>query len=257
MSEPEQDGARGVNATRIALSTVAVALAVAHVVWPGLKIDTITITLLLVAALPWLQTLFASISTPLFSVQFRELKRRVETLDGKVESSSRLMTAYEARDRARRSDRASNVDATMTDLTQQYNDVRANMKSGPARTDVMTGLVGQMLAAIEAGASVDIDRGLHSADRGERLTAYAALYADPDPTKAAALANSLIQFEDSPFGQYWALQSLRRIVETSPANTIDDETIDELLAYAKTLPPGSDRAYEVNRLLRVVDQSTR
>jgi hypothetical protein len=57
------------------------------------------------------------------------------------------------------------------------------MHSGPARTERMTNLVGQMVAAIEAGATVDVDSSLNSSNRGERLTAYAALYSMPGPIR--------------------------------------------------------------------------
>lgn len=253
MGEPSKDNERGIVRTRVALSAVAVALAVVHVVWPRVRIDSITVVLLLIAVLPWLQTLFKSISTPLFSVEYREVKQRLDELNGKVESSRRLVTANEARVLARHTEHSSDADATLTELAQQYDQIRSSMQSGPARTDRMTNLVGKMLAAIEAGATVDVDRNLHSADRGERLTAYADLYARPDPSKAAALADNLIQVEDSAFGQYWALQSLRRIVEAGA--DIDPATSGKLLTYAQKLPRGSDRAYELDQLQRLLTPS--
>jgi hypothetical protein len=60
----------------------------------------------------------------------------------------------------------------------------------------------------------------------------------------------LIQLEDTALGQYWALQSLRRIVESGA--DIDPATSDKLRTYAQKLPRGSDRAYELDRLMRLL-----
>lgn len=54
----------------------AVLAAVVHLLFPGLAIDAVTVTLLVVAVLPWLGHIFKSIEVPgLGRVEYHELKR--------------------------------------------------------------------------------------------------------------------------------------------------------------------------------------
>lgn len=70
--------------TQIAVSAIAVLAASCHLIWPLLRIDVITLTLLLVAALPWLLPLFKRIELPGgVKFEFQELRaseRRAEAL---------------------------------------------------------------------------------------------------------------------------------------------------------------------------------
>jgi hypothetical protein len=256
MGEQDNRGDRWIYATRLALTGVATALAGAHLIWPRVRIDAITVALLVIAVLPWLHTLFTSITTPFFSVQYRELKQQVEAAASTAESARQLVVVNEERELGRRTLRASEADAALARLAQEYNDIRSSMRAGAARTDRMTTVVGRMAAAIEAGAAVDIEHNLHSRDRGERLAGYTALYVHPDPSKAAALVDCLLQLEDAPFGEYWALQSLRRIVEAGGRNAIDQDTHAKLLGQAGGRRWGRDRRYELDRILRLLDQGT-
>ena len=49
---------------QIVISIIAIAVALIHVIFPTLKIDSITLTLMTLAALPWLAPLFKSIELP-------------------------------------------------------------------------------------------------------------------------------------------------------------------------------------------------
>ena len=240
--------------TRVVLTAAAVALAAVHLIWPRLKVDMITVVLVVVAIVPWLHTLFTSVSTPFLNLEFRELERRLDAVDDKVDSSRQLVVASEARDLARQAQQSPNTGAaTLTGLARDYDNIRTSMAPGAARSDMMTAVVGKMLAAVESGELIDVERNLRSDDGGERLAGYAAIYAIPDATSAAAVVDSLIQVEDTPFGAYWALQGIRRIVETGGKGAIDHDTHKKLLAYAERLRRGTDRAYETDRILRLLD----
>jgi hypothetical protein len=109
VSEGGPDVARKLNSERsrlflaIATSAVCVALALVHMIFPGLKIDLITVGLLLGAALPWLSPILKSIEFPgglKFELQeFKEEVRRevkaahedVEALDRRVEVVERFV----------------------------------------------------------------------------------------------------------------------------------------------------------------------
>jgi hypothetical protein len=61
---------------RAAISFIAVAVAVAHAIWPHVPIDGITLLALVVAVLPWLQPLFKSVELPGgLKVEFQEVKQ--------------------------------------------------------------------------------------------------------------------------------------------------------------------------------------
>lgn len=49
---------------RTAITTVALLVAMVHLIWPGLKIDSTTVVLLVVAVIPWLGSVFKSIEFP-------------------------------------------------------------------------------------------------------------------------------------------------------------------------------------------------
>jgi len=51
-------------AIQIMITVFALAFAVAHIVYPGLTIDGITLALLIIAVLPWLAPLFRSLEFP-------------------------------------------------------------------------------------------------------------------------------------------------------------------------------------------------
>src|SRR5436190_5538882 len=50
--------------TQIVVTGVALVVAAFHVIWPDLKIDSVTLLLLMVAAIPWLLPLFKSVELP-------------------------------------------------------------------------------------------------------------------------------------------------------------------------------------------------
>src|SRR5579863_3065537 len=52
------------HALRIAISLLACVLLIAHLIWPGLKIDAITLTLFGIAIVPWLGSIFKSLEMP-------------------------------------------------------------------------------------------------------------------------------------------------------------------------------------------------
>ena len=65
-----------VNGVRIAVTVVATALAGAHIMWPQLAIDTITLGLLALAVVPWLGEIFKSLELPGgVKVQYQDIER--------------------------------------------------------------------------------------------------------------------------------------------------------------------------------------
>ncbi|MFG1820839.1 hypothetical protein ACGFIF_44285 [Kribbella sp. NPDC049174] len=75
---PEKDDPPRPIVLSVAISILAVSFAIAHLAWPNLRIDSITIVLLIVALLPWLGQLFESLDIfGVGKVEFREFRREV------------------------------------------------------------------------------------------------------------------------------------------------------------------------------------
>ena len=69
---------------RLIISFVAISIAIVHLIFPSLKIDSITVALLLIATVPWLSPLLKSIELPGgLKVEFQELKDKVDSMAAK------------------------------------------------------------------------------------------------------------------------------------------------------------------------------
>ena len=63
----------------IAISVVALVLAAAHLLWPNAKIDVVILTLLAIAVLPWLGSIFRSVELPGgLKVEYKDLQKAGE-----------------------------------------------------------------------------------------------------------------------------------------------------------------------------------
>ena len=63
----------------IVISAVAILVALGHTVFPGVKIDAVTLTLLLIAVLPWLGFVFKSVEFPGgLKVEYHDLEKASE-----------------------------------------------------------------------------------------------------------------------------------------------------------------------------------
>jgi hypothetical protein len=147
-------------------------------------------------------------------------------------------------------DRAeSTTDRALVDCAEDYNRLRLTMPSGAPRTAAMEAVVKRMISLFEDERDLDVGASLTSSNRGLRLAAYAYLYSNPEPAWTAELVSSLVDREDKPFGQYWALRALAKQCETDPA------AVDSRLRRTLTedlqpkLPRGSDRAGVLRRVL--------
>lgn len=61
---------------QVTITVGALAIAAAHLFWPNVKIDAVTLVLLVAAIVPWLAPLFKSLELPGgWKVEFRDLQR--------------------------------------------------------------------------------------------------------------------------------------------------------------------------------------
>ncbi|MFE1314907.1 hypothetical protein [Streptomyces sp. NPDC058755] len=156
----------------------------------------------------------------------------------------------EALNRAQSGDRA--AVATPPDpvdqLAARYNEIRWTMSSGRARTHAMSEVADEMVRLLRGAQDFDVASHLRSSDRGLRLAAAAYLYANPDPAWVGPLAEAAVS-EDKPFNEYWALKALREVLR-GHCEALDEETRGLLRRRMRQLPPGTDRAEQIGKLLR-------
>jgi hypothetical protein len=268
----------------VVVSSVALIAAAVHATFPDLEIDVVAVALLALAALPWLGEILESVDLPGGgSVKYRDLAQQVVQIEHTASEAKE--TATRAFDRAEnvaddveqeREDaegafarNAQSVDTAaiaaapvehstegangneLAALIERYNEVRATQKSGSARTATMTGIVREMIRLAGRLATFEWEENLKSADRGTRLAAYAYLFRESHCSAARPLMHSLMEVEDKPFGQYWALKALRNVVAKC-----DDATARgleaPLLDFAAGLRPGTDRRRELQALLQEI-----
>ena len=138
----------------------------------------------------------------------------------------------------------------LTDLAARYNQIRATQRPGVKRTSEMTAIVQQIEDAAKRTNAFNWQSALTSEDRGMRLAAYAYLYVRPQRGAGEPLVQTLLHLEDKPFGQYWALQALRKVaaVDDSLANFLP-----QLRGYEQTLAPGTDRARESCAVIELIE----
>ena len=74
---------------RILISVIAVTLAVIHVWKPEVKVDSITIVLLVFCALPWMQPLIKTVELLGVKIELQELQKQVDEARGAAASASR------------------------------------------------------------------------------------------------------------------------------------------------------------------------
>jgi hypothetical protein len=141
------------------------------------------------------------------------------------------------------------LEQELNKLSEQYNTTRHQMQSGSARTAKMTSIISNMISDLKGvdPSLFDVAGHLNSDDEGQRLAAYAYLYANPDTSYTQKVAETITK--DKPFAQYWALRTLRRQVQVDP-EALDLNTRRYLEGLSETLGSGTDRAYELRQLLR-------
>jgi hypothetical protein len=238
---------------RIVVSLVAVLLASAHVWKPQARIDSITIILLVICALPWLQPLIKTVELLGVKLELRDLQDKVADAKGAAESATQqaglaLSASGSSRSLVRENLSPAAGAASIEALAQEYENIRATQSSGDARTAAMTNVVSRMIESSRGIEAFDVNSALAGASRGIRLFAYAYLYVRPDAQFLTTLVEAVTSKEDTPFGQYWGLQALGRVIPKVPQ--VPPEIKSKLQKFGAKLPRGTDRDYELRRLLQ-------
>jgi hypothetical protein len=193
----------GVLLTCGTLTAGATAVAVSHAIWPGVKIDGVTLGLIGLAILPWLAPIIKSVELPgIGKIELQEVKAQVEELRGQTASANQkadTALAGRAASMTAASDTRSEVltDDQFLKLAARYNEIRRTQNSGPLRTGAMTDVVVEMMNLAYTTPIASIVPLLYEEDDGRRLFAYAYLYARPEPKVLPELVRSVVCIENS------------------------------------------------------------
>jgi hypothetical protein len=249
------------------VSISALVAAILHTLAPDAKIDSVFLALLLVAAIPWLGDILESIDLPGGgAVRWRE---RIETLEARTElvETKTDRVAESVDDAVEQAEDARGAFAAGADsqdpvqddvrdpveglrgLASDYNHVRATRRAGFERTSAMTAIVREMEVIARNTDLFDWRSALESPDRGMRLAGYTYLRTRPQRGAAEPLVATLLR-EDKPFGQYWALKSLRAVAEEDSDVARFEPKLKE---FQRHLEPHTDRAREIAKLLKEID----
>jgi len=251
--------ARGMTHIRLRLlvSGIAIAAILARYLFK-VSIDPTAVGLLCLVLLPWLAPLIKSVEIPgVGKIELQELKEKAEEATGAAQSASQkaelaLASAGSeivgARKDAVALDTAS---SSFDECAAEYNRLRADMPSGPMRTSLMAKIVSRMIKIVPLLTGYDVDAALRQSNGGKRLGAYAFLYARPDLKFLDALVSSVTSTEDTAFGQYWGILSIQRVAGVQAGQPIPAATFAKLSAFSQKLQRGTDRYYELTKVLQL------
>lgn len=116
----------------------------------------------------------------------------------------------------------------------------------------MAAVVREMIEVARTLLNIDVAPMLRSSERGVRLAAYVYLYVRPKPAHLVELVHSVTAREDKPFGQYWGLQAIGLNLSGVTSEKLPAAVVMNLTAYASRVQRGTDRDYEVRRILKKV-----
>ncbi|MFP8960702.1 hypothetical protein ACLIYP_09080 [Streptomyces nanhaiensis] len=257
--------------TGAAVTCAATALALVHVLFPELSIDSTAVALLVIALVPWLGDLFHSIELPGGArLEYRRLEERIgaaeeratrldQQVDGAAATARVALAAAngpDLEDRRGTEDDASWAAGALERLVTEYAQVRERMPSSSLRTARQERIFGEMLKVAPRVPGFDTDAMLASEKPGERLAALARLYTEPDPAKLEVLLDAAAR-EELPFLLYWCANTTDRLLSGTAADTdsVPVGLVRRLRTRLAEVPGGSDRARSLRRVLRRLDPS--
>jgi hypothetical protein len=241
---------------RIIISIVALSLLIAHVYWPKISLDAISIAFLVLACLPWLSSYIKSVEIPgIGKFELQEIKKQIQETQGAIQSVSQKaefasITSNVESQRLGQIDNVQQAQDKLKSMVDEYNTIRATMDRGSARTTAMTKVVRQMVDLAPSLSNFNLSDTLKSSDRGIRLSAYAYLFAKPDFDKINNLVESVTEIEDKPFGQYWGIQAIGKVIANRVSKNLSIKTLSRLKLYFLGLQAGTDRHYELGKILK-------
>jgi hypothetical protein len=105
----------------------------------------------------------------------------------------------------------------------------------------------QMQRTVRVATDFDVRTRLKSTRGGQRLSAYAFLWENPDPGLAHELVQAILS-EEQAYGAYKGALALERLVDDDP-HVLTPDLRAALEDHVRKLPARSDRAAILTRIL--------
>lgn len=240
---------------RSVVSVVGIGALAAKHIW-HVQVDAVTAGLLVLVVIPWLADLIKSVElTGLGKIEMQEIEAKATEAMGVARSATNkaeLALANASRpasEVARVSEAADAVKAAL-ECAAEYNRIRDTLDSGALRTTRMTEVVSSMIDIAKRLEHYDVAANLKESDRGKRLFSYAYLYTKPRSQFLEILLDSLIDVEDKPFGQYWGILALQRLIDVGSTADPSPSSLRRMLVLLGKLEQGTDRHYEMKKVLQ-------
>jgi hypothetical protein len=267
MASDKQFGAK------LVISAIGVAAIALNKWYPDFfKLDPISAAFLVVAILPWFNGVIKAVKFPFLEIELQEAKEKAERALEVAEDAKGAAAGAETRTRIAESlaghgvtglqvppgSEAASLPSAPADLVKEYNRIRETYKSGALRTDLMEQIVAKMVKAAKEDEGFEVDRRLNDSDKGWRLFAYAFLIARPDFDRFPLLVKSSFGFigleadKNQPFGEYWSIRAMQAVAATRGTREVDEKTRRILVTHYQQIRPGTDRHYEMKRLLNML-----
>lgn len=224
---------------------------VGHICWPNLKIDGITLGLLILVLIPWMAPLIKSIELPgIGKLELQDIKKDIENVKAVAQSADTKasLSLVSTFDKSVLSPDEAAALQNLEQLITDYDDTRTKMAAGEMRTRKMTSISNNMIKLMADIKDFDWTGGLQTNDHGRRLAAVAYLFAKADLQGLKPLIDALTK-EETAFGQYWAIQALARLAEKFPLKDLEETEKEKLKVFYNNLPKPSDRQYELRKIL--------
>jgi len=250
MEQENKQGQQNYTGLRWLITAIAILVLLIRVIFPNSSIDAVSLGLIILALAPWLSPIFKSIEiTGIGKIELQEIKSQVEQLQGAVQSANLkadLATASVAPKDETKSD--SLPKQRLSELSKKYVETRKKLRSGSERTTLMGQIFSEMVLQANKIEDLNVDELLIDSDTGNRLSAYAYLFAKPSVQRLDAILNS-VMVETKPFNQYWGIQVIRKTISQMYPQEVSREIVEKLKRLLKTLEANTDRYYETKSII--------
>lgn len=178
---------------------------------------------------------------------------KADTAIGAAQSAMQKITFTDTKVVVDKSESTEDNKNSLKNLSQEYISLRKSMGSGSLRTQKMTEIFKKMVELAINDQNINPSDYLKSANIGDRLVGYAVQYARLSSNNLTDLVKA-ITTDNTPFGQYWGIISLGKTIFQNQIETLSPELYNDLLAYLKNLDKGTDREYELSKILKDLKQ---
>lgn len=217
------------------------------------KVEIVSISLVLLAFLPWLSTFLSEFSAGGITLKLREIEKKIETVaEQQVRTDDQLMqSATDSQTNARKPQSTKVQSQNLETLAQKYIKTRASLPSSSTRTSKMTEIFVEMRAASKvAGPNWGQEElWIAADDPGKNLAAVAYLNAYLEKVKPTQLID-LVERTSQPFVQYWALRTVNSYVQANGSKNFSASDAKRLKALEGSLGPSVDRGILVRSINR-------